>query len=83
MLPLVHNSDISDNQICCVASALLRDKYIVSELYMGRVSFLLGDVIVTQAGNILRPSLENNIPWLTKDTVETLHKKRMDWLKKK
>lgn len=83
MRELVHDTDISDSQICSVANALLRDKYIVSELYMGRVAFLLGDVIVTQAGNILRPSLENNIPWLTKDTVEMLHKQRMDWLKKK
>lgn len=80
---LVDGSDISKNQIYSVASAMLRDKYIVNELYMGRVSFLVGDVIITQAGNVLRPCLENNIPWITKDTVDELHKKRMDWLKKK
>ncbi len=71
------------NQVCSVASAMLRDKYIISEVYLGRVSFLVGDVIISQAGNVLRPCLENNIPWLTKDTVDELHKKRMDWLKKK
>ena len=76
-------TNISKNQVCSIASAMLRDKYIASEIYMGRVSFLVGDVIITQAGNVLRPCLENNIPWLTPDTVEELHKKRFDWLKKK
>lgn len=83
MRELLQVSNISNNQICSVASAMLRDKYIVSEIYMGRVSFLIGDVIITQAGNVLRPCLENNIPWLTPDTVEELHKKRLSWLKKK
>jgi len=83
MRKLVDNTDISMNQVCSVASAMLRDKYIISEVYLGRVSFLVGDVIISQAGNIYRPCLENNIPWLTKDTVDELHKKRMDWLKKK
>lgn len=83
MRELIDEPSISDNQICSVASAMLRDKYIVNELYMGRISFLVGDIIITQAGNVIRPCLENNIPWLTPDTVDELHKKRMDWLKKK
>lgn len=82
MQELLANTDISNNQICTVASALLRDKYMQTELYMGRLSFLVGDIIITQNGNILRPVLENNIPWLTKDTVEELHQKRMARLKK-
>ena len=82
MQEILSGTDISNNQICTVASALLRDKYIASELYMGRVSFLVGDVIITQNWNIFRPVLDNNIPRLTKDTVEELHQKRMDWLKK-
>ena len=48
MQELLSGTSISNNQICTVASALLRDKYIASELYMGRVSFLVGDVIITQ-----------------------------------
>ena len=80
---LLAATDIANNQICTVASALLRDKYMHTELYMGRVGFLVGDIIITQNGNILRPILENNIPWLTKDTVEELHQKRIDWLKRK
>lgn len=74
---------ISNNQICTVASALLRDKYLISEVYLGRCSFLVWDIIITQNWNVLRPILENNIPWLTKDTVEDLHQKRLDYLKKK
>ena len=83
MQKLISSTDIPNNQIYSVASALLRDKYIQTELYMGRLSFLVGDIIITQNGNILRPILENNIPWLTKDTVEELHQKRIDWLKRK
>ena len=77
---LVAGTDIANNQLYTVASALLRDKYMQTELYMGRVWFLVGDIIITQNGNILRPILENNIPWLTKDTVEELHDKRIAWL---
>lgn len=83
MRKFVDNTDIPMNQLCSVASAMLRDKYIISEVYLGRASFLVGDIIISQAGNIYRPCLENNIPWLTTDTVEELHKKRIDWLKKK
>lgn len=83
MRELCDATDISKNQVCSIASAMLRGKYIASEIYMGRVSFLIGDVIITQAGNVLRPCLENNISWLTPSTVEELHKKRLDWLKKK
>lgn len=77
---LVAGTDIANNQLYTVASALLRDKYMQTELYMGRVWFLVGDIIITQNGNILRPILENNIPRLTKDTVEELHGKRVAWL---
>jgi hypothetical protein len=83
MRELCDATNISKNQVCSIASAMLRDKYIASEIYMGRVSFLIGDVIITQAGNVLRPCLENNIPWLTKDTVSSLHDDRMKYLKKK
>lgn len=83
MRKLTDNTDISMNQLCSVASAMLRDKYIISEVYLGRASFLVGDIIISQAGNIYRPCLENNIPRLTSDTAGELHKKRLDWLKKK
>ena len=80
MLELTSATDISNNQICTVASALLRDKYIKSELYLWRVSFLVWDIIITQNGNVLRPCLENNIEWLNKDTVISLHDKRVKYL---
>lgn len=83
MRELLEATNISQNQICSVASALLRGKLIACELYMWRVWYLVGDVIITQAGNVFRPCLENNIPWLTKDTVEELHQKRLDWFKRK
>lgn len=83
MRKLMEATDISNNQVCSVASALLRDKYIVNELYLWRCSFLVWDVIITQNWNVIRPMLENNIPWLTKDTIEDLHQKRMGYLKRK
>lgn len=82
MQELANNSWIPKNQLCCVASAMLRDKYICSELYLWPVSYLIGDVIISQGGNIFRPILGNSLPWLTKETVEELHEKRMKYLKK-
>lgn len=80
---LTDATDIGKWQICSVASALLRDKYIVNELYLGRVCYLVGDIIISWYGHIFRPILENNIPRLTKDTVEELHQKRFDYLARK
>lgn len=64
-----------------VYDGMRRWKYMVSEMYLWRNSFILGDVVVTQTGNLFRISLENNFPWLTKDTVEEIHEKRMARIK--
>ena len=34
MREIIDSTDISNNQLCSVASAVLRDKYIMSELYL-------------------------------------------------
>ena len=83
MRELVNTSGLGKNQLCSVTSALLRDKYIASEIYLWRVSFLVGDVIITQAGNIFRPVLEHWLPWLNSGTVNELHQKRLDWFARK
>ena len=83
MRELTEATDISKNQICSVASALMRDKYIASELYLWRVSFLIGDVIIDSSGHLFRPILENNLSRLTPETVEQLHQDRIDWLHRK
>jgi hypothetical protein len=62
---------------------MVRDKFMVSELYLGRNSFIFWDVLVTWTWNTFRIALENNLPWLTKDTVEEIHSLRMDWRKNK
>lgn len=82
IVDLVNATDISQNQIYSVTSAVLRDRYIQSELYLGRANYLVGDIIISQAGHLLRPSLKNNLPWLTEATVDELHEKRMKWLKR-
>ena len=69
--------------IYLVFDAMRRWKYMVSETYLWRNSFIFGDVIVTQTGKLFRIALENNLPWLTKDTVEDIHKLRIDWRKNK
>lgn len=56
-----------------------QNKYMPSEVYLGRISFIFGDVVVTQTWHLLRIALHNNLPWLTKGTVEEIHKKRMAW----
>ena len=80
---LTEASDIAPSHICNVLSAIQRDVYIASEVYLGRNSFILGDVIVTQTGQMFQICLENNLPWLTPDTVEDIHEQRMIWWKKK
>lgn len=83
MRELVDNTDIPRTHLCNVASAMLRDKYIRTEIYLWRVCFLLWDIIISTSWNVFRPMLWQSIPWLTKDTVEEWHNKRQQWLKKK
>lgn len=80
---LIENSDIPPSHICNVLSAIQRDKYIVSEVYLWRTNFIVWDVLVTQTGNMFQICLENNLPWLTPQNVEQIHKTRMKWRKKK
>lgn len=75
--------DMNPARVMNVADAMIRWKLIVSELYLWRNSFIFGDVVVTQTGNTYRIALENNLPWLTKDTVEDIHSLRMEWRKHK
>lgn len=80
---LCKNSNINTWRIVNVADWMIRDKLIISELYLGRNNFIFWDVLVTWTWNIFRISLENNLPWLTKDTIEDIHEKRMRWRKDK
>lgn len=75
--------DMNPARVMNVADAMIRWKLIVSELYLWRNSFIFGDVVATQTGNTYRIALENNLPWLTKDTVEDIHSLRMEWRKHK
>lgn len=77
------NSDIAPSHICNVLDAIHRDKYIASEAYLWRNSFIIWDMLVTQTGNKFQPCLENNIPWLTPETVEDIHEVRMQRRKHK
>jgi len=69
--------------IYLVFDAMRRWKYMASETYLWRNSFIFGDVVVTQTWKLFRIALENNLPWLTKDTVEEIHSLKMDWRKNK
>ena len=80
---LCEASEINTWRIVNVAYWMVRDKFMVSELYLGRNSFIFWDVLVTWTWNTFRIALENNLPWLTKDTVEEIHSLRMDWRKNK
>ena len=80
---LIEESDINHAHICNVTDWMRRDKYIPWMTYLGRNSFIFGDVVVTQTGHTFRISLENNLGWLTPDTVEEIHRLRMERRKKK
>jgi len=80
---LCEASDINTWRIAYVAEWMIRDKFMVTELYLWRTSFIFWDVLVTQTWNLFRIALENNLPWLTKDTVEDIHSRRMSRWKDK
>lgn len=80
---LCESSDINTWRIVYVAEWMIRDKFMVTELYLWRTSFIFWDVLVTQTWNLFRIALENNLPWLTKDTVEDIHSRRMSRWKDK
>ena len=81
LMTIAKNAPVNRMYVYMMFEAMSRNKYIISEFYLWRTSFLVWDVLITQAWNVFRPSLVNNLPWLNKDTVEELHKKRMDWFK--
>ena len=83
MRTIIENAPVPNHRAMYVADGMLRWKFMVSELYLWRDSFIFGDVLVTQTWNLFRIALENNLPWLTKDTVEDIHKLRVDWHKNK
>lgn len=80
---VANNAPVNAAYVYLLFDALRRDKYIFSEMYLWRTSFIFWDVLVTQTWNLFRISLENNLPWLTKDTVESIHESRMKWHKRK
>lgn len=80
---LIKGSDIPPSHVCNVLSAIQRGKYIASEVYLWRTNFIFWDVLVTQTGNMFQISLENNLKWLTPDTVEQIHATRVERWKKK
>ena len=80
---LIINSDIAPSHVCNVLSAIQRGKYIVSEAYLWRNSFIMWDIIVTQTGHKFQPCLEHNIRWLNPKTVDDIHNVRMKRRKKK
>ena len=80
---LIINSDIAPSHVCNVLSAIQRGKYIVSEAYLWRNSFIMWDVIVTQTGHKFQPCLEHNIRWLNPKTIDNIHNVRMKRWKKK
>lgn len=69
----------NDSHTYMMFEGMKRNKYMLTEMYLGRTCFIFGDVVVTETWNIFRIALNNNLPWLTKDTVEDIHKLRMDW----
>lgn len=79
----VKDGPVNPWHIYIVFDAMRRGKYMVTETYLWRNSFIFGDVLVTQTGKLFRIALENNLPWLTKDTVEDIHSLRIDWRKNK
>ncbi len=83
MRTIIENSPVPNHRAIYIADGMIRWKFMVSELYLGRDSFIFWDVLVTQTWNTFRIALENNLPWLTKDTVEEIHSLRMDWRKNK
>lgn len=80
---IADNWPVNAARIINVADWMIRWKFIASELYLWRNSFIFWDVLVTNTWNTFRIALENNLPWLTKDTVEDIHKLRIDWRKNK
>ena len=80
---IIKNCGVASAHVWNVADWMKRGKYIIGQAYLWRNSFILGDVLVTQTGHLFRISLDNNLPWLTKDTVEEIHNLRMEWRKRK
>ncbi len=81
LLDVITKTDIPRHQLCEMYLALKKNVYMKSCMYLWNVSFLIWEIIVDSYGHMFMPSLEHNIWWLNKDTVDSLYNMRMDWLR--
>lgn len=79
ILELAEESGYPKHQICEIARALKDGTYMAGEVFLWRISWIFGDVIVTSMGHMFRIALENNLKWLTPDTVEEIHQQRLNY----
>lgn len=77
MLEIIDNTSLPAHQLCELMQAMKKWIYIMSEVFLWHISFLCGDMICTSMWQMFFPSLVNNLPWLTPDTVDNEHKERM------
>lgn len=81
ILELAEESKLPKHQICEITQALQNGTYIPEEIYLWHISRIFWDVIVTSMGHMFKIALENNLKWLTPDTVEEIHQQRLNYKK--
>lgn len=81
ILELAEESWYPKHQICEITWALQKGVYIPEEIYLWHISRIFWDVIVTSMGHMFKIALENNLKWLTPDTVEEIHQQRLNYKK--
>lgn len=83
ILELAEESWYPKHQICEVTQALQTGTYMPEEVYLWHISWIFWDVIVTSMGHMFKIALENNLKWLTPDTIETIRQQRLNYKKEK
>ena len=77
---IINENHLPCNFACEIASALIRDRYIDWLPYLWHNNYLLGDFIATGKGQVLLPALDNNLPYLTRETLNDIHNQTIAWL---
>lgn len=82
ILELAEESWYPKHQICEITWALQKGIYIPSEVYLWHISWIFWETIITSMGHMFKIALENNLKWLTPDTIEDVRQQRLNYKKK-
>lgn len=76
---LVNNAEWINRQQISEMIRRLQEWVFIPETWVWYKCFMVWDIIATSMWHMFKIALENNLDWLTKDTIDDIHKQRIEF----